>query len=150
MNDGDGLPGASCCDSAIGCVFAKALLARAAVCELAHRRALAEREMIECPSPVARTNCGTLAALLHERARFALRLPAPGQPLIHAQALRLQCGGLQALREVLSVAEPAPDVHRMVGVVHERQGSLTLLPWGAIVQHIVQWQPHRARRTSPR
>lgn len=150
MSDGHGQPGTSCCDSAIGCVFARALLARAAVCELAQRRALAEREVIECPSPVARTNCGTLAALLHERARFALRLPAPGQPLIHAQAMRLQCGGLQGLREVLSVTEPAPDVHQMVGLVHERQGSLTSLPWDAIVRHTVQWQPHRARRAPRR
>ena len=48
-----------------------------------------ERDLLECTSPVARINCGTLAALLHERARFALRLPAPGRPLMHVQSLRL-------------------------------------------------------------
>ena len=79
-----------CCESNCGCVFAKALLSRSAVCELSQRRALAEREIVECTSPVARMNCTTLAALLHERARFALRLPRPGQPLMHALALRLQ------------------------------------------------------------
>src|SRR6266496_1200011 len=102
-------PGSACCDSGQACVFAKALLARAATCELSQRRAIAERDLLECTSPVARINCGTLAALLHERARFALRLPAPGHPLMHVQSLRLQCGGLAALRHELAMAEP--DVH---------------------------------------
>jgi hypothetical protein len=147
MSDDAPSPNA-CCESRSACIFAKALLARAAVCELAQRRALGEREVIECPSPVARTNCGTLSALLHERARFTLRLPAPGQPLIHAQALRLQCGGLQAMQRAL--AAPQADVHRMVGLAHERHGSLTNLPWATIVQAVVQWQPHRTRRIAPR
>ena len=147
MNGDDALPPISCCESSSACVFAKALLARAAVCELAQRRAVAERDIIECPSPVARTNCTTLAALLHERARFALRLPGPGQPLIHAQALRLQCGGLKGMQRALEA--PLPDVHQMVGAAHERHGSLTDLPWESIVQFLAQWQPHRSRRATP-
>jgi hypothetical protein len=147
VNGNDASPPISCCESASACVFAKALLARAAVCELAQRRAVAERDIIECPSPVARTNCTTLAALLHERSRFALRLPSAGQPLIHAQALRLQCGGLLGMQRALEV--PLADVHRMVGAAHERHGSLTDLPWQSIVQVLVQWQPHRSRRSAP-
>jgi hypothetical protein len=147
MNGDDAPPLISCCESTCACVFAKALLARAAVCELAQRRAVAERDILECPSAVARTNCTTLAALLHERARFALRLPGPGQPLIHAQALRLQCGGLKGMQRALEA--PSADVHRMVGAAHERHGSLTDLPWEAIVQVLVEWQPHRSRRATP-
>jgi hypothetical protein len=133
-----------CCDSDTACVFAKALLARAASCELATRRAVGERDLLECPSPVARTNCGTLAALLHERARFALRLPRPGPPLIHAQALRLQCGGLAGIQQALGAT--SDDVHRLVGQAHERHGSLTELPWAAVVATVVDWQPRRRRR----
>ena len=70
-----GTAGLGCCASATACVFAKALLAGSAACALATRRSVAEHTLVECSSPVARTNCGTLAALLHERARFALRLP---------------------------------------------------------------------------
>ena len=92
-------------------------------------------------------NCGTLAALLHERARFALRLPSPGHPIVHAQALRLQCGGLIGLQQALAITQP--DVHRMVGAAHERYGSLTELPWGVIVQALQQWQPRRPRRQPP-
>ena len=144
MSDSPG-PGSVCCDSDHPCVFAKALLARAATCELSHRRAIAERDLLECTSPVARINCGTLAALLHERARFALRLPAPGRPLRHTQSLQLQCGGLAALRRELALADP--DVHRMLGAAHERHGSLTELPWTAIVAAIAAWQPRRRAGT---
>ena len=127
------------------CVFAKALLARVAVCELAARRSVGERDIVECSSGVARTHCGTLAALMHERARFALRMPSPGHPMIHAQALRLHCGGLLGLQRALGVDRP--DVHRMVGTAHERYRSLTQLPWEAIVRDIAAWQPHRRRGT---
>ena len=145
MNDDDDAPlGPLCCDSEQACVFAKALLAQQAGCELARRRAVAERVLLECGSPVARTNCGTLAALLHERSRFALRLPPASRPLIHMQALRLQCGGLTALQQVLGSADR--DVHRMVGAAHERHGSLTELPWAALVEALAAWQPPRRGR----
>jgi hypothetical protein len=148
MNEHEASRPGACCESGATCVFAKALLARAAVCELAQRRQIAEREVIECPSPVARTNCATLSALLYERCRFPLHLPRSGQPLIHAQALRLQCGGLQGMQQAL--AAPAPDVHRMVVVAHERYASLTALPWASIVEAVGHWQPHRPRRAAPR
>ena len=114
---------------------AKALLARTAVCELAHRRAVGRARADRVPSPVARTNCGTLSALMHERARFALRLPGPGQPVIHAQALRLQCGGLQgtAAGAGCAAARRAPA---WSALAHERHGSLTELPWASIVRDL--------------
>jgi hypothetical protein len=137
----------SFCDSDAACVFAKALLARAATCTLASRRDVAERSLLECPSPVARTNCGTLAALLHERARFALRLPLPGRPLTHMQALRLQCGGLQALQQQLDAT--GTDVHSMVGLSHSHFGSLTDLPWATLVPALVAWQPRKRSSAAP-
>jgi hypothetical protein len=137
-------PAGPCCGGTQACVFAKALLARAASCELARRTSLGERELLECGSPVARINCGTLAALLHERARFALRLPGPGRPLMHVQALRLQCGGLGALRAALG-GEQA-DVHRLVAQAHEVHGSLADLPWEQLVPALAAWQPPRRRR----
>lgn len=134
-------PASGCCASGDGCVFAKALLARSAACELARRRSLGEREVLECGSPAARINCATLAALLHERARFALRLPAPGRPLMHVHALKLQCGGLAGLRAVLQADEG--DVHALVRTAQERHGSLAALPWQEIVPAVVAWQPRR-------
>lgn len=138
-------PSGECCGSAAACVFAKALLARTAACELAQRSSLGEQELIVCGSPMARVDCATVAALLHERARFALRLPAPGRPLMHVHALRLQCGGLAALTEVMG---GHADVHRLVAAAHERRGGLADLPWDRIVPAVAGWQPRRrtARR----
>jgi hypothetical protein len=136
----------ACCDtSGCGCVFAKALLARSAECTLSRRRAVAERVIVECSSVVARTNCSLLAALLHERSRFALRLPPPGRPLIHMQALRLQCGGLAALQHCVDANDR--DVHTLVGLAQDRHGSLTDLPWGSLVPELAAWKP---RQRAPR
>jgi hypothetical protein len=132
---------ASCCHGASACVFTKALLAHAAGCMLAVRRSIGESDVLSCSSPVAQANCSTLAALMRERAGFALRLPRPPAPLVHAKALQLQCGGLAALREVL--AAPRDDVHELVGLVHERHGSLMDLPWQPLVALMAAWRPRR-------
>ena len=139
--------GASCCQVAGACVFAKALLAHAARCELARRQSVGEGEAVVCASAVARVNCGTLAALMRERAGFALRLPRPPAPLVHAKALQLQCGGLVALQRTLQAEQP--DVHVMVGLAHERHGSLMDLPWQPLVEAMVSWQPRRRYKAPP-
>lgn len=131
----------SCCHGAAACVFTKALLARAARCELATRQAMGETDAVTCGSPVAHANCSTLAALMRERAGFALKLPRPPSPLMHGKALQLQCGGLLAMQRALDA--PQADVHRMVMLTHERHGSLLDLPWQALVDGIVAWQPRR-------
>lgn len=136
-----------CCDgSDMACIFGRALLARSAACTLATRRQIGERELLECRSPPARINCSLLAALLHERARFALRLPRPGEPLMHSQALRLQCGGIAGLRAALD--EPDADVHGLVALAQQRHGSLAELPWEPLVAVMRAWAPQR-RRPAP-
>ena len=119
-------------------MFSKALLARAAECERSARQAEGEQLHVVCTSPTAHTNCELLAALLHERARFALHLPAAGHPLLHAQALRLQCGGLAALQGLLG--EKQHDVHRGVALAQQRYGSLTELPWAELVSALAAWR----------
>lgn len=145
MSEDDRAP-PSCCDTAAACVFAKALLARAAECELVRRRALAEREVLECTSPAARSACARFASETRQRARFALRLPAAGQPLMHAQALRLQCGGLQGLQQALSA--PRADVHRML--TQANASDAHELPWESIVRGIAHWHVRRRRPVGAR
>jgi hypothetical protein len=124
------------------CVFEKALQAGCAACELAVRHALAEREALACASPVARTNCATLMALLNERSAFALKR-TPDAPAPHAVALRLQCGGLAGLRR--SVDANLTDVHRLVAAAREHYRSLVDLAWPDIVASVVSWQGRRWR-----
>jgi hypothetical protein len=137
----------ACCGSGLACVFAQALLARAAACPLAVRSAQAERTLVECSAPVSHVNCQTLLALLFERSRFALRLPPVGRPLMHQQALRLQCGGVAALAQCLG--SDSSDVHGLVGLAQARHGSLTELPWAGLVQALATWQPPRRRPSRP-
>ncbi len=137
-------------DGGAGCVFAKALLHRSAVCENAERHDLGERLQLRCRSPVAQTNCRTLLRLGHERARFALRLPGDERrPLTHLQALRLQCGTLAALQQVLD--SDRRDAHRLVLLAHDRHGSLAELPWDRLVATLAAWQPppRRSRGDTP-
>jgi hypothetical protein len=126
------------------CVFEKALLARCAGCDVAARHALAEREAVACTSPVARTNCATLLALLRERSAFALRVAPGDSPLPHAAMMKLQCGGLRGLRR--AVAADRDDVHGLVAAARQRFGSLVDLPWADIVPAVVAWQGRRRHR----
>ena len=129
------------------CVFARAILSTCAQCELARKHALAEREVLECGSPVAHTNCVTLDGLLHERARFALRLPRKGEPLAHAQAMKLQCGGLRGLHQAMQT--PTPDVNQMVQVAMREGHSLLDLPWSNIVTSVTAWQLRKRSTQTP-
>ena len=139
----DEAPTRACCPGAgaNACAFAKAMLAATSRCALMTRRAYGEQLLVECTRPDARADCAALAALMRERARFALRLPGAGRPLMHQQALRLQCGGLEALREVLGVAER--DAHRLVAAARERDASFAQLPWAPLVAAIAAWTPRR-------
>ena len=123
------------------CVFEKAILAGHAQCSLSRRLSLAEREVVACTQEVARLNCTLLAQLFHERATFALRLPRPGVPLVHAKAMQLQCGGLSGLQAAL--AAPTKDVHELVQRAQTVHASLLDLPWQLIVNSISAWQLRR-------
>lgn len=129
---------------ALPCVFDRAVLAGCADCELAVRHALAERETLVCASPVARTNCETLFALLRERSAFALRVPPAGARLTHAAAMRIACGGLAGV--AASLDGPPADVHRLVQAAQRRHGSLADLPWPAVVASIAGWRGRRRHR----
>jgi hypothetical protein len=126
------------------CVFAKAVLAGCGQCVLARRTAMAEREVITCGSEIAHINCNTLNNLFRERALFALRLPRHGEPIAHAKAMKLQCGGLRGLQHALE--SPVADVHGLVQLAMRDGGSLLDLPWDQIVASISAWE---LRRRSP-
>ena len=123
------------------CVFAKALLSGCAPCTLAKRTAMAEREVITCGSAIAHINCGTLNDLFRERARFALRLPHRDEPIVHAKAMKLQCGGLRGLQLARDASDG--DVHAMVQQAMQEGGSLLDLPWDRIVASIAGWELRR-------
>lgn len=128
------------------CVFEKALLSRCAVCQLAASHALAERESIACTSPLARADCGQLSGLLREKSAFALRLTTTQRILPHAMLMKIQCGGLQGLQQVLDAEAPAPDVRRLVLLARDKFGELAALPFSEIVKGIAAFQIRKRRK----
>ena len=127
------------------CAFERALLARHAVCELAANHQIAERESIACSQPAAHADCAQMAELLREKSSFALRLTATQRILPHAMVMKIQCGGLAGLRDVLDAEAPAPDVHRLVLLARARHGDLAALPFSAIVKGVAAFQPRKRR-----
>lgn len=122
------------------CVFEKALLCQAAVCEAGHRLALAEREMMACREPLARAACGNLLQLLRAKSAFALKLKDTQRILPHAMTMKIQCGGLTGLRDLLDPAAHAPDVLKLVRRAQAEFGTLEELPFSRIVQGVAHWQ----------
>jgi hypothetical protein len=128
------------------CVFGKALLAQCAVCELARRHAIGERETVACSSPVARSACGTLYGLLREKSAFALHLKETQHILPHALVMKIQCGGLEGLKQVVAPEAHAPDVHKLVRAAVAACGSLDALPFSDIVKGVAAWQGRKRRK----
>jgi hypothetical protein len=122
------------------CVFENALLSGCAVCELSASHALAERQVISCTSPVARVDCGQLAALLREKSAFALRLTSTQRILPHAMIMKIQCGGLQGLQLALDAKTGIADVRRLVLKGREQFGELATLPFSEIVKGVAAFQ----------
>ena len=128
------------------CVFEKALLAGMAVCECATAQALAERQLIACTSPVARVDCGQLASLLREKSAFALGLTTTQRILPHAMVMKIQCGGLAGLHQLLDPAAPVPHVRALVFRAKEQCGELGKLPFSEIVKGVAAFQLRRRRK----
>lgn len=122
------------------CVFEKALLCQAAVCEAAQRLSLAEREMVACREPVARASCGQLLSLLRANSAFALKVKDARGILPHAMMMKVQCGGLVGLRDLLDPEGHAPDVLHLVRRAQEDYAALDELPFSKIVQGVAHWQ----------
>lgn len=127
------------------CVFERALLARHAVCELAVRHQIAERETVACAQPVARAVCAQMSGLLREKSAFALGQKTALRILPHAMVMKIQCGGLDGLKALLDPEALAPDVRRLMRLAKERHGDLETLPFSAIVQGVAAWKPRRRR-----
>jgi hypothetical protein len=128
------------------CVFERVLLAKHAVCEYAVRHQIGERETIACAQPAARVTCGELNGLLREKSAFALKLAQPNRILPHAMLMKIQCGGLNGLRDLLDADAPAPNVHHLVRLAQQQHGELTALPFGEIVKGVAAWQGRRRHR----
>lgn len=125
------------------CVFRKALQARQAVCECAARDGAGARGTLVCTQPLARASCGELQALLRDKSAFALGMVDSRRPVAPTKLMKIQCGGLNGLRDLLDPGALAPSVHRLVRLATESYGELAALPFTEIVKGVAAWAPGR-------
>ena len=130
-------------ETSLRCVFEHALLARHALCDLAVRHQIGERESIACTEAAAHAACAQMSELLREKSAFALGLAATGRILPHAMVMKIQCGGLDGLKALLDPAATAPDAARLVRLAAERYGDVAELPFSEIVQGMAAWKARR-------
>lgn len=131
------------------CVFEKALLCQAVACEAAQRLSLAERELVACRDPVTRAACGQLLTLLRQNSAFALKLKDTQRILPHAMTMKIQCGGLTGLKDLLDPEAHAPDVLKLVKRAQAEYGDFENLPFSRIVQGVARWQIRKRSAPKP-
>ncbi len=143
------------------CPFEKVILGAHAGCAMAQRFAVAERMGVECTSDLALNNCVTLIKLLRENSRFALKVTDTSAPMAFGKEMKVMAGGLIGLETVLHgsiqkwhkdvpVTEPRtqkqpgqPEIKDIHGLISEAQaqfGSLTALPYPAIMPSVAAFQ----------
>jgi len=131
------------------CVFERGILVRCIHCEQAQRLYIAEREAVACRSSAAHVDCETLIGLLRKNARFVLRQARVDQPLAHAKEVRVQCGGIQGLEQVLNKEQDlgltSDNIYALVREARSRFDTLQRIPLQEVVKCIASHQSRRRR-----
>lgn len=133
------------------CPFEKAVLVCRHACRNARMIGIGERSVVGCAAPQAREKCRELLALLHSNATFALHL-SDTSLLTHGKEIRVQCGGLQGLRQALAPedeeARTIADIFALVEQAEAHFNGLENLPFSRMVRAIVHYEV-RKRRKNP-
>lgn len=117
----------------VRCPYAKAVLSTCVSCTQATRVQVAERELVVCESPASLLRCDALHDHLRHNFGFAIGQLDDDAPIPHAQEMRIQCGGLKGLAQVLDEHDEVVDVDELVGRALLRWGDLDDLPYSAVV-----------------
>ncbi|MET0026826.1 MAG: hypothetical protein ABW101_04250 [Candidatus Thiodiazotropha sp.] len=129
------------------CAYEKSMLSLQCQCSQAKKICIAEREGVHCLSDEAQNQCLELQSALRQQARFALKTNNDRAVLPHAQAMRLQVGGLRGLHAALFPDTPMPprieDVYGLISQARETFGSLENLPFQILIQHVSAYQGRR-------
>lgn len=124
------------------CPFERVILSTEFSCTESHKYFYAEKEGISCKSQPARLNCKLLIEFIKHNSKFALRQPIPtGGELTHGQEMRIKCGGLQGLQEVIG---KNTDIHGLLSAAIEQFENLDSLPWDRIMPSV---QAYRLRKS---
>jgi hypothetical protein len=122
------------------CAYEKSILSCHCDCSQAKKLCIAEREGVHCLSDEAQQQCLELLGTLRHQARFALKSNNEKTVLPHAQAMRLQVGGLRGLYSALYPDQPIPesieDVFDLINRATATYGKLENLPYQRLIQQV--------------
>ena len=130
------------------CVFERALLRRCCGCQHAIRRNIADREAAGCLDASAHALCAELKKQLQQAAAFTLKLTHPDAPLPHGKQLKLQCGGLHGIAQLVGegVSEVVINIDGSLSAALEKYGDLEKLPYQENIQSIRAYEPRHRRK----
>ncbi|MFH0933783.1 MAG: hypothetical protein V1879_01115 [Pseudomonadota bacterium] len=114
------------------CAFEKALLARCVACDQVLRLQIAEREALGCRDAASQARCVELHGQLRRSFSFALGMPHDAV-LPHAQEMRVQCGGLMGLQQVLSGDPVVGNVDALLAQSLRQWGDMDEIPYSEVV-----------------
>jgi hypothetical protein len=103
--------------------------------------------MMACREPLVRAACGQLLNLLRANSAFALKIKDAQRILPHAMMMKVQCGGLTGLKDLLDAEATAPDVLKLVRLAQAEYAGFDELPFSRIVQGVAHWQIRKRRPT---
>ena len=129
------------------CIFEKSIFSGMCKCSQAERFYLAEREGVHCKSDSANQLCSDLITTWREQSRFALKSNQQGEILSHANALRIQIGGIRGLYTLLHHQAPLPptieDIQELVNQAIETYKTIEKIPLQPIIQQIAAYKRRR-------
>jgi hypothetical protein len=115
------------------CTFEKALLAGCVACCHERRVQIAEREAISCRNASSLIRCTSLHDSLRHNFAFVLGLTHDEPVISHAKELRVQCGGLMGIQQVLSDSTEVGNVDGLLGAILQRWGDMAEIPYSEVV-----------------
>ncbi len=136
--------------ASVRCRFEKALTNHQARCSQAKHFCLADREGYSCEDAESSEKCDELLVKLREKSLFVLKLREIEGPLPHNMEIRVQAGGIIGLSKLLAdkmqTEGKVDDISAVIDQVIKQFGSLDKLPYGEIMQSIVQFQGRKRRK----
>ena len=111
-------------------------------------RNIAEREAARCKDTGAQAQCAALKQQFRHAAAFTLKLTHPDAPLPHGKQLKLQCGGLHGIAQLVGegVSEVVINIDGSLSAALEKYGDLEKLPYQEIIQSIRAYEPRHRRK----
>lgn len=125
------------------CPFERVILSTQFSCTESHKYFYAHKEGISCKNPPARINCKLLVEYLKQNSKFALKQsPSADGKLTHGQEMKLKCGGLQGLQNILGTEQ---DIHTLVNIALKKSNELKDLPWEQLLAAVQAYKVRRGK-----